>query len=56
LWDINSIGRVTSDGHTYLVAVTSNGSTTMNRGVALVEEAAKAAVKAFNKASDDANS
>ncbi|MCX4760731.1 class A beta-lactamase-related serine hydrolase [Streptomyces sp. NBC_01275] len=47
LWDINSIGRVTVDGHDYLVAVLSNGNTTQAKGVSLVEAAAKAAVSVF---------
>lgn len=50
LWDINSIGRVTYGGRTYLVAVTSKGSTSMGKGIALVEEAAQTAVTAFSKA------
>ncbi|WP_405733882.1 class A beta-lactamase-related serine hydrolase [Streptomyces sp. NBC_01537] len=50
LWDINSIGRVTYGGRTYLVAVTSKGSTTMNKGIALVEEAAQTAVTSFSRA------
>ncbi|MER5430447.1 serine hydrolase [Streptomyces sp. NPDC002588] len=47
LWDINSIGRVTSGGHTYLVAVLSNGNATQAKGITLVEAAAKAAVSAL---------
>ncbi|MFF1304310.1 serine hydrolase [Streptomyces sp. NPDC058307] len=47
LWDINSIGRVTVDGHAYLVAVLSNGSTAQAKGISLVEAAAKAAVSVF---------
>ncbi|WP_340382101.1 serine hydrolase [Streptomyces sp. SS7] len=47
LWDINSIGRVTSSGRTYLVAVLSNGNATQAEGISLVEAAAKAAVSAF---------
>lgn len=50
LWDINSIGRIASGGHTYLVAVVSRGSATQAGGIALVEDAAKAAVAAFTKA------
>jgi hypothetical protein len=38
LWDINSIGRVKSGGHTYLVAVLSKGNTTQADGMSLVEE------------------
>ncbi|MFF4401074.1 serine hydrolase [Streptomyces sp. NPDC001480] len=44
LWDVNSVGEITADGHHYLVAVLSNGSTTMGDGVSLVQRAARAAV------------
>jgi hypothetical protein len=55
LWDVNSIGRVTAtDGHEYLVAVVSKGSTTQNKGITLIEAAAKAAVSVF--ADDDSGS
>ncbi|MFD0440009.1 serine hydrolase [Streptomyces chartreusis] len=47
LWDINSIGRVTVDGTGYLVAVLSDGNSTKQQGVALVEAAARAAVSVF---------
>jgi beta-lactamase class A len=47
LWDINSIGRVTVDGHAYLVAVLSNGNSTQAKGISLVEAAARAAVSVF---------
>jgi hypothetical protein len=47
LWDVNSIGRVTADGHDYLVAVLSNGNATQATGITLVEAAAEAAVSAF---------
>ncbi|MGY4738203.1 serine hydrolase [Streptomyces sp. ATMOS53] len=47
LWDVNSIGRVTVDGHDYLVAVLSNGNATQSAGIALVEAVAEAAVSAF---------
>ncbi|MFI7502150.1 serine hydrolase [Streptomyces sp. NPDC049687] len=47
LWDINSIGRVTSDDRAYLVAVLSKGNATQAKGISLVEAAAKAAVSAF---------
>lgn len=50
LWDINSIGRVTVDGHAYLVAVLSNGNSTQAAGISLVEAAAKAAVSVFTGA------
>ncbi|MDO0929301.1 serine hydrolase [Streptomyces sp. TG1A-8] len=44
-WDVNSVGRITgNDGHHYLVAVLSDGSTSMTDGVALVERAARTAV------------
>ncbi|MFF7130119.1 serine hydrolase [Streptomyces sp. NPDC008240] len=44
LWDVNSVGRITSGRHHYLVAVLSDGNTSMKDGVALVERAARAAV------------
>ncbi|MET7454361.1 serine hydrolase [Streptomyces sp. NPDC005574] len=44
LWDINSVGRITACGHHYLVAVLSDGNTSMRDGIALVERAARAAV------------
>jgi beta-lactamase class A len=47
LWDINSIGRVTVDGHDYLVAALSKGNSTKVKGISLVETAAKAAVSLF---------
>ncbi|MGX1371283.1 beta-lactamase class A [Streptomyces canus] len=47
LWDVNSIGRVTVDGHAYLVAVLSNGNSTQAQGISLVEAAARAAVSVF---------
>jgi beta-lactamase class A len=50
LWDVNSIGRVTVDGHGYLVAVLSKGNTTQARGISVVEAAAKAAVSVFTGA------
>ncbi|MET7693795.1 serine hydrolase [Streptomyces sp. NPDC005483] len=50
LWDVNSIGRVTVDGHEYLVAVLSNGNSTQAKGISLVEAAAKAAVSVFTGA------
>jgi beta-lactamase class A len=50
LWDVNSIGRVTVDGHAYLVAVLSKGNTTQAKGISLVEAAAKAAVSVFTEA------
>ncbi|GGY02786.1 hypothetical protein GCM10010358_65810 [Streptomyces minutiscleroticus] len=50
LWDVNSIGRVTADGREYLVAVLSDGNSTKEQGVALVEAAARAAVSALGGA------
>ncbi|MET9790312.1 serine hydrolase [Streptomyces canus] len=47
LWDVNTIGRVTVDGHAYLVAVLSKGNSTQAKGISLVEAAAKAAVSVF---------
>ncbi|MGV9559812.1 serine hydrolase [Streptomyces sp. NPDC003522] len=47
LWDVNSIGRVTSGGREYLVAVLSDGNGTQAEGIALVEAAAGAALSAF---------
>ena len=44
LWDINSVGRVTSGTHHYLVAVLSDGNTSMTGGIATVEHAARTAV------------
>ncbi|MEU0133312.1 serine hydrolase [Streptomyces sp. NPDC006296] len=46
LWDVNSVGRITVDGHRYLVTVLSEGSTTMSDGVSLVERTARQAVSA----------
>ncbi|GAA3307762.1 serine hydrolase [Streptomyces cinereospinus] len=46
-WDVNSVGRVTVDGRVRLVAVLSDGNTTMEKGVSLVEAAACAAVSVF---------
>ncbi|MFF1298486.1 MULTISPECIES: serine hydrolase [unclassified Streptomyces] len=48
LWDINSIGRVTaSDGTGYLVVALSKGNATKEKGISLVESAARAAVSVF---------
>jgi beta-lactamase class A len=55
LWDVNSIGRVTVDGHAYLVAVLSKGNTTQAKGISLVEAAAKAAVSVFTEADASAS-
>lgn len=53
LWDINSIGRVSSDGHDYLVAALSNGNSTQAKGISLVEAVSKAAVSAFRDTAED---
>ncbi|MBT2506017.1 serine hydrolase [Streptomyces sp. ISL-98] len=50
LWDINSIGRVTVEGRVWLVAVLSDGHTTKEAGIALVEDVARTAVKAVGGA------
>lgn len=47
LWDVTSIGRIEAGGHTYLVAVLSDGSASYASGVQLVNVAAKAAVAAL---------
>lgn len=47
LWVVNSIGRVASGGHDYLVAVVSRGTTTQTAGISLAEAAARAAVSVF---------
>ncbi|WP_435854588.1 serine hydrolase [Streptomyces longwoodensis] len=46
LWDVNSVGRVTVDGHRYLVTVLSDGSASMSDGISLVERTARQAVTA----------
>ncbi|MDT0319812.1 serine hydrolase [Streptomyces millisiae] len=46
LWDVNSIGRITVEGRSYLVAVVSDGHAGFEEGVRLVEDAARAAVAA----------
>ncbi|WP_363325599.1 serine hydrolase [uncultured Streptomyces sp.] len=50
LWDVNSIGRVAADGHTYLMAVLSDGHTTQAAGITRVESVAKAAVGVLHAA------
>jgi hypothetical protein len=47
LWDVNSIGRISVDGHDYLVATLSNGNSTQAKGISLVEAVSKAALSAF---------
>ncbi|MEU0304187.1 serine hydrolase [Streptomyces sp. NPDC006175] len=51
LWDVNSIGRVTSGGHTLLVAVLSRGHATKEAGIDLVESVARTAVGVAGAAS-----
>jgi hypothetical protein len=53
LWVINSIGRVTVDGHAYLVAALSQGNAGQADGISLVEAAAKAAVSVFTGTGTD---
>ncbi|MEV5844492.1 serine hydrolase [Streptomyces sp. NPDC051985] len=55
LWDVNSIGRVTVDGTDYLVAVLSKGTVSQAKGIAVVEGAAKAAVRSFIDADSTAS-
>ncbi|MFI6014368.1 serine hydrolase [Streptomyces sp. NPDC051243] len=47
LWVVNSVGRVTVDGHDYLVAALSQGNVTQEKGISLVEAVAVAAVSVF---------
>ncbi|MEU4656223.1 serine hydrolase [Streptomyces sp. NPDC023723] len=47
LWVINSVGRVTVDGHELLVAALSQGNASQAAGISLVEGAAQAAVSVF---------
>ena len=44
LWEINSIGEVSHDGHEYLVAVLSRDNESMDSGISVIEKVAKAAV------------
>ncbi|MFI0239427.1 serine hydrolase [Streptomyces sp. NPDC016845] len=55
LWDINSVGRVSVAGKRYLVAVVSDGSTTKDDGISLVEDVAKAAVKVVGDSDSDSD-
>lgn len=55
LWDVNSIGRVTAGGRTFLVAVLSDGNSTQAKGISLVEAAARAAVAVFTGDGDGAS-
>lgn len=49
LWVINSTGRVARNGHHLLISVLSDGNTTMDQGVALVESVAVAAADAVGQ-------
>ncbi|MFI0965673.1 serine hydrolase [Streptomyces sp. NPDC021080] len=53
LWDVNSIGRISADGHDYLVATLSNGNSTQAKGISLVEAVSKAAVSTFRDTTED---
>lgn len=44
LWDVASIGEIEADGHTYLVAVLTEGNASFHTGVALVDRIAEATV------------
>ncbi|MDX6277588.1 MAG: hypothetical protein QOJ72_1716 [Nocardioidaceae bacterium] len=46
-WDVTSIGRIEAGGHTYLVAVLSDGNASYASGVRLVDAAARAAITAL---------
>ena len=46
LWEINSIGEVQHGGQQYLVAVLSSGNKTMDSGISVVQQLARAAVDA----------
>lgn len=52
LWNINSVGRVTVDGHPCLVAVLSAGQPTKEAGIARVESVAEAAVGVVRAGND----
>jgi beta-lactamase class A len=45
LWVINSVGRVSRNGHLLLISVVSDGNTTEAGGISLVESVAKAAAE-----------
>ncbi|WTW98463.1 class A beta-lactamase-related serine hydrolase [Streptomycetaceae bacterium NBC_01309] len=52
LWVVNSIGRITHDGRELLVAVLSDGHTSMAAGVSKVEAAVEAAAETLNSAAE----
>jgi beta-lactamase class A len=41
-WMVNSIGRISAGGHVILLAILTSGSDTMDEGIALVEQLARA--------------
>lgn len=47
LWDINSIGEVTYEGHRLLISVLTSGQRSEQAGIERVEAVAKAAAKAY---------
>ncbi|AXT84018.1 hypothetical protein C6I20_01620 [Aeromicrobium sp. A1-2] len=47
LWDVTSIGQIKADGRTYLVAVLTDGSPSLESGVDLADQVARAAVSAL---------
>ncbi|WP_461020602.1 serine hydrolase [Streptomyces daliensis] len=47
LWDVNSIGRIESDGRTLLIAVLSDGQPSHRTGIDLVEKVSTTAVRAL---------
>lgn len=47
LWVVNSIGRITEDGHDWLMAVLSDHHTTQQKGIDLVEQAATVALRSM---------
>jgi hypothetical protein len=48
LWDVTSIGEIEAGGHTYLVAVLSDGDASFDSGVALVDQVAEAVVEGLS--------
>ncbi|MBC6459777.1 serine hydrolase [Actinomadura sp. HBU206391] len=49
LWAINSIGRVRTDGHDWLIAVMSDHHATTGAGIAVVEHVVELAAREFRK-------
>jgi len=47
LWTINSIGEVTDDGHTLLIAVQSDGGSSMDAGVTFIQHLASTAANSL---------